>query len=304
MAIFDLYSKRKARQERSGKVDVYQYDALPQKFRAQVVHILDEALGPYSEWGRDNSESGKPWILLHKVLCEEYGVFYLTEQYMGKKEDCLNFLLGTASTTDQILDLIELSFRLLASWHNIPGQKRTSKVAIADLNTRFLENGIGYQFENGVLIRMDSQFIHAEVTKATLTLVNQKGFEGVEDEFRKAHLHYREGKNKEAMNEALKAFESTAKTICDLRKWKYPPNATAKGLLDVIFDNELIPKELVAHFSALRSTLEAGVPTLRNRQSGHGQGQEVVEVPSYLAAYTLHLAASAIVLLVEAEKAN
>jgi hypothetical protein len=53
----------------------------------------------------------------------------------------------------------------------------------------------------------------------------------------------------------------------------------------------------------LRSTLEAGVPTARSRLGGHGQGTQVTEVPQYLVAYVLHLTASAVVFLAEANAA-
>ncbi len=46
--------------------------------------------------------------------------------------------------------------------------------------------------------------------------------------------------------------------------------------------------------------LQSGVPTLRNKQSGHGQGSTVAEVPAYMAAFTLHLTASNIVFLLSA----
>jgi hypothetical protein len=61
-----------------------------------------------------------------------------------------------------------------------------------------------------------------------------------------------------------------------------------------------------SHFTALRSTLESGLPTVRNRggRGGHGQGSDVVDVPDYLAAYCLHLAATNIVLLIEAHNAS
>ena len=60
---------------------------------------------------------------------------------------------------------------------------------------------------------------------------------------------------------------------------------------------------LASHFSGLRSVLESGLPTVRNKQGGHGQGENPVVIPSYLAAYALHLAASNIVMLLEAHKA-
>ena len=106
---------------------------------------------------------------------------------------------------------------------------------------------------------------------------------------------------------AENAFESTMKTICDRRSWDYSSKpATVKKshrcVIDVLWKHKLIPSEMQSHFTALRSTLECGLPTVRNQagQGGHGQGADVVEVPDYLAAYCLHLAASNIVFLIEA----
>ena len=75
------------------------------------------------------------------------------------------------------------------------------------------------------------------------------------------------------MTRLNKSLESTMKTICDKRRWGYAKNDTASKLLAVCFDNGLVPPFWVSHFSALRATLEAGVPTGRNKLSGHGQGQ-------------------------------
>ena len=90
------------------------------------------------------------------------------------------------------------------------------------------------------------------------------------------------------------------KTICDKCGWSYSKTANAKTLINVVLENELVPKYLQAHLSSLRSILENGVPTVRNKTSGHGQGANPMNIPEYLAAYVLHLTASNIVLLVEA----
>jgi hypothetical protein len=94
------------------------------------------------------------------------------------------------------------------------------------------------------------------------------------------------------------------KTICDKKSWSYPPTATAKDLIGIILDHGLIPTYLTSHFTALRSTLEAGAPTVRNKTSGHGQGAQEIPVPEYLAAYAIHLTASDILLLVRAFQAQ
>ena len=66
------------------------------------------------------------------------------------------------------------------------------------------------------------------------------------------------------------------------------------------FDNDLIPAALQSQFSALRSVLESGVPTVRNKMAGHGQGSIPASVPDYMARFAMHLTASNIVLLVDA----
>ncbi|WP_390834051.1 DUF7014 domain-containing protein, partial [Calothrix parietina] len=51
------------------------------------------------------------------------------------------------------------------------------------------------------------------------------------------------------------------------------------------------------------SNLESGIPTVRNKNAGHGQGSQSIAVPQHFAAYQLHLTASTILFLLEAEKA-
>jgi hypothetical protein len=65
------------------------------------------------------------------------------------------------------------------------------------------------------LIRIDSQYVHAEAVKPAIFLLQEAEFEGASEEFLKAHNHYSQGQNKEATAEALKTFESTLKSICN-----------------------------------------------------------------------------------------
>ena len=52
--------------------------------------------------------------------------------------------------------------------------------SINELNARFLENGVGYQYEAGEIIRVDSQFVHSEVVKPTFKLLAQPGYAGAQ----------------------------------------------------------------------------------------------------------------------------
>ena len=54
--------------------------------------------------------------------------------------------------------------------------------------------------------------------------------------------------------------------------------------------------------AALRSLLEGGVPTGRNRLSGHGQGTTPTIIPDHIVSYVLHMTGAAIVFLVKSEQ--
>jgi hypothetical protein len=309
MAIYDTFSKRQKQLSKKGESDPYRYDIFPQPLRVQVATLLTDCLGRQSEDDYEGDEAVIRWKHIHTTLAHEYGRFELAQGATAQKK-CLNFLLRTNSV-EECLDLVKLGFqliRLLADEYAerqgaYEAERRQCENAIVELNYRLREHGLGYQFEEGKIIRVDSQFIHAEIVKPAIALLHEIGFAGASEEFLQAHEHYRAKRYPEAIAGALKSFESTMKGICDVRAWKYSSSATAKGLIDVILSKELIPSSLESHFSGFRSVLESGLPMLRNKQGGHGQGKDPVVVPPHLAAYALHLAASNIVMLVEAHKA-
>jgi hypothetical protein len=59
---------------------------------------------------------------------------------------------------------------------------------------------------------------------------------------------------------------------------------------------------MTAHFDAIKSLLSSGVPTVRNKRGGHGQGESAVDVPSYYAEFLLNETAASIVFVVKAYK--
>lgn len=305
MTVLDLFSKRQ-KKLRGEVPDVYVYDDIPENLRVQVVHIWRDAFGNYDSYG---SRAPSTYEFVYSTLCREYGLFTLVEFESGNRlQDLANFLLSTEDV-EKVMDCVELSFRCIDKICREPNYKYESEPqlnpdqAIVELNQRFLEHAVGYQYEAGYIMKMDSKLIHADVVKPALAFLNKSGFEGANQEFLLAHEHYRHGRYKECLNECLKALESTLKTICKIRKWSYKDKDTASILINICFENNLVPTFLQSEFTSLRSTLESGVPTIRNKVSGHGQGTVVVKVPSYLAAYQLHLTATTILFLVEASEA-
>lgn len=140
--------------------------------------------------------------------------------------------------------------------------------------------------------------------KPTLAVLRGDGFKGANEEFLQAHEHYRHGRHKECLVDALKAFESTMKAICKMQGWPNQPNDTAKALIGTCLSNGLIPPYLESQIGSLRSLLESGIPTVRNKLGGHGQGADPTVVPEYLARYSLNLTATSILFLVEANAAR
>ena len=249
------------------------------------------------------------YTIMVETLRREYGVFELSPSYehMGSHVQELQVFLLQEKSCDRVLDTIELSFRVidrLTRKQNYRQKQDPDKIAseaIKELNERFKEHGVGYSYEAGNLVRIDSQVLHAEVVKPALTLLSEKRFAGAQDEFHAAYEHFRKGDNKEALACALKAYESVLKVVCDEKGWKYDKDkATAKVLLDVCLKKGLIPEFWQTSMSGLRSVLENGVPTARNRLGGHGQGGTPVDVPDHLTAYVLHLTAATIVFLARA----
>lgn len=172
--------------------------------------------------------------------------------------------------------------------------------AIIELNYRFKQHNLGYEFVNGEIIRIDNTFIHKEIIKPALKLLYDEKFIGAEEEFRKAFESKRNGDNKNAILEAGKAFESTMKIICDKRGYAYNTTKdTAKTLIQILEKNNFFPTYMSGHLRGVITTLETGLPVVRNKNSGHGQGNNIISISDEIAEYALNLAASNIVLLVK-----
>lgn len=306
MAIFELFSKRQ-KKLRGEVSDIYQYENIEQSFRVQVVHIVRDTIGIERDY---NNATNNVYNQIHKILCKEYGVFTLKEHTNSSFSAVFDYFLSQKSH-EKCLDIIELTFRIIDTYvrehewdfRDAIGVSQKPDDAIGELNFRFKEAGIGYQFESGELIRVDSQYVHSEVVKPVLHLLGKdKKYAGANDEFLSAHEHYRHKRYKECLNDCLKSFESLMKAIHEKHSWPYNQNDTAKKLINSCLTNGLVPEYLQNQFSSVRILLESGIPTVRNKEGGHGQGAEITSVPEHLASYTLHLTATNLLFLGNCEE--
>jgi hypothetical protein len=272
MSVFDLFSRRQKR-AKGGVPDVYAYDALPEKLRVQIVHILNDGLGTPQQYEGYGMGVYGCYEMVVEALCRELGVFRLpptrpTQQRVYYKE-LFEFIL-TETNVESVLDAVELSFRAIdlatRNWDYANKQNASALAdsAIDELNTRFQQHSVGYRFEAGEIIRIDSEVVHAEMVKPALALLQDSSYAGPEAEFRKAHEHYRHDRPKEALAECLKALESTMKAIAAKRKWAVDPKATAAPLVALMYDKGLIPAFWSTHFAGF--TLHSGVRSSNSAQ--------------------------------------
>ena len=202
----DIYSKRQKR--RNGELpDVYQYEDIPEPLRVQIVYIVGDTFDPR------NYVFKNTYNKLLRILCEEYGVIKLCKRIITNHpfdHPFIDALLSPANLSDPLrtknyteiaLDIIEIIFKSIESI--IPPD--ISANAILKLNGRFKEHGVGFTYHGGEIIRIDSELIHAEVVKPVLGLLSDSRFKGANEEFLKAHEHYRHGRYKECLNECLKS---------------------------------------------------------------------------------------------------
>lgn len=298
--MYKLYSERI--KIKDGEPEVYIYDEFPEAFRNQVFYIISDLLeGCFDKFGYQ-------WDTLFRAFAREKGVkidrIEAEGGYFGKRnfekyiaeEEYINFL----DIVDYVFHVVDVVYREDKFKCNLDKKEKDLAVkAIEELNYRFKQHNIGYEFVNGEIVRIDNKVLHQEVIKPALRLLYEEGFDGAEEEFRKAFEYKRKGDNKNAILEAGKSFESVMKTICDKKGYTYDKaKDTAKTLINILENNNFYPSYMSAHMASLKSTLETGLPVVRNKNAGHGQGSIVTPISDEFAEYALNLAATNIVLLV------
>ena len=252
-------------------------------------------------------EDNELWVGIEQIFLREMGFEGIgRDAFAGNR--VLDYMRDCESEEWlDFLELISLAISIMGqSDHqhdrNRWNVKSVGQDAIDEINYRMREAGVGYQLEANRLVRVDSQYLHAEVVKPALALLAGKAFKGPREEFLSAHQHYRAGKYREAVGMAANALESVFKAIFDQKGWSYQKGARISDLVKVARENKLWPDYLDASFDQLLATLQSGLPKIRDNDASHGQGATPKNVPAYVAAYALHLAASKIVFITEAAK--
>ncbi|MBX3450082.1 MAG: hypothetical protein KF777_11005 [Planctomycetaceae bacterium] len=314
MPVFDLFSRKKREADRKA-LDVFCYDNIPHPLRIQLLHALDDArqricdrtVPAYIAIGTEGTDIFAEACL---VLRRELGMGRLVEirrrvrsmKDTRTRDLCDEFTVFFENCeTEQVLDSVQIVMALIEKGdrHRLLDDECNASTVAGEINQRFLEHGIGYQYQSGQIIVQTNSLLHSEAVTPALTLLSDPRFAGANEEFLKAYEHYRHSRLTECLVDCLKAFESSMKIICDVKGWPYKPTDTAKPLIEICLSNNLVPTFTQQQLTSLRTLLESGVPTVRNKKAGHGQGANRQQVAPQLARFGLHLTAAVVVLLVE-----
>ena len=187
---------------------------------------------------------------------------------------------------EEVVDCVE-------AWFEHADDDRARECA-RELNKSLTIHRSPWRFFEGTAYLLDSTYVNEEIVLPTLLALREAGALGALEEFREAQEHSRKGECKDAVTKAHKSVESVMKCVLETNE----PLRFGQ-LLSRLLQSGLVPayyEEFMTHFEKL--VLGAGKQ--RNRPgTGHGQGRDVADVPSALARFALHLAASINLFLLE-----
>ncbi|PML91933.1 STM4504/CBY_0614 family protein [Vibrio breoganii] len=299
MAIHELYSMR----NKAKYPDVYQYERASRKLRTQVAQILVATIGNKIGYDYQKTPSQEVYEIIFDILKRAYGEDELAGHYSGSSHWLHKYLTGDYLDIEEFLDVVELTCDVIdkhvrprwARFKNNDNVFQNPDDALEEINERMKRDGFGYEFTDGIIVRIDEQYIHAEAVKPALCIL--QNYEAPRQEFLEAHEHYRHRNFKECLMNCGRAFEGMMKIICDKEGWEYnPKKAGASNLIALCKDKGLFETHTQEHLNGLAKTLESGVPPIRNEKAGHAK-PEPIEVSEHITKYTLHLTAVNLVFL-------
>lgn len=296
MILGDLFSRR--HKKANGLFpDVFIYEPMPEKLKITLTHIFQRLIKACTERRGSQASAEAYYERIHQTICEEHSYMCLVNSHSKHSERVLNFFLQNDSNILANLDIVNMMLDY-ASYASKQQNGESIAQYIEEVNQRMLEHGFGYQYEDDLLVRIDSKHTHSEIIKPALLLLQDKRFKNADDEFRKAFEAYKNSKYEEAIREASNSVESTMKIICNIKKYGLPVRHNSTALIEHLRKNDFIKNFQVETFNALAKCLEAA-PIVRNNQAGHGRGHEERNIDESLVSYALNMAASTIKFLVE-----
>lgn len=296
MALPMTFRRRKKLHEKGDTPDVYHYDKMNEGLRVQIVMKMDEvtSLNYYQHDGRIIYSTVVP------VMRQEKKAFALCKNSYENntpREEFLNWFIKEPDL-EYLLSGLEI-FMQTASKLLTPYES-SRDTYLEEMNELMLEDCFGYQFINGYIIKLGSEYIHKEVVVPLLHLISGEKYNVVNAEFRKAHEEFRKKDYEDCIHDCCNAFESMGKVIALDQGWtELSERSTAKDIVKAIFDHQFIPSYMQQEFTGLRTILESGINTVRNRAGGHGAGVTLRNIEKHIAEFQMNQTAAALKLLAE-----
>lgn len=309
--IFKTFKERKRLAARDGEPEIYAYDQAPDHMRHQICLALGEGIGhcylashPFSPQPNANDI----WEEIDRICRKELFSYLHQTQERNLARKFLSYIMTTKDIED-FLSAVEIGcigLQIVKDEYGGTeegGAKLKGIEAIQEINGRFEQHSIGYQFENGSIIRVDSKLVHAEVIKPALMLLTNSIFTQANEDFMTAHRHYRYGEFKDLVTSANRAFESMLKAMCDAEKWQYAKGDRAAELVTKVRNGGLFTHDFDKSFDAYIAMLKTGLPAVRNDAGGHGAGLAAEAVTAEIARFAINLTATNVLFLGETYQA-
>jgi len=180
---------------------------------------------------------------------------------------------------------------------------------IEKINEIFRVDKIGYQIVPVslpklpyIVVPFNSEYLYIETVRYSMSLMHDANFMGPLNEFERALDDYRNGKYEDTIHKANKAYESTLKTILNLKQIEFnPAKEKIPQLVQKIQDEtDIIDSSIRDLINPFMSVLKKGPNIIRNMEGiGHGQGIDVKEMEKSYANFVLRLTGTYIVFLIE-----
>ena len=312
--IFETYAQRKKRAQRGNEPEIYSYEAIPDQLRHQICLILADTIGYFHEAGEFDwspvPNGNEFWTHIDKVCRKEIASYAAGARGSNLAGRICAYLQKIADI-DDFLSVLEIACALLSTIRDNPykfgtpatrGAEQGAEDALKEINSRFLQHCVGYQFENREFIRVDSTLEHSEIIKPALAFLAAPLFVKANADFMTAHRHYRNAEWKDSVTAAHRAFESTLKAICDKEGWAYAKGHRAPELVTLVTNNALFTHDFDRTFSTYVAMLKAGLPAVRNDAGGHGEGLLTASVTQQIARFAINMTATNIIFLADAHK--
>ena len=187
-----------------------------------------------------------------------------------------------------VLDALEAFYRLLPDERRGPFQ--------VELNDVLAEEESPWRMSDGHMYLVDSRFLDALKDHAEEEM-KREGFLGAYEEFKDAREYLQAGAIDDAIHKANCAFESALKSLLNQIE------GTAGELLKMLREKtSLLDAVPIEVRRAVVSGVLQGLPILRHKLGGHGQGAQPVDVPRAYGDLAINLAAAYIKFLLDLKK--